>query len=295
MLTNTARATTPTYIKTTAFVGHDTTNANRITFTSVEDLGGGLKFTGRFDQRTNPQGGFRTTGDMFAQVEGGFGTVKVGQYTFASHAGYNAGAANTVSALSTTAQSLSGQVAAYTTPTFAGFSASAAMDLERSENTVGKDGWGLKFNYATGPVTAQLSYTVAPKLATTDVASRVTGLGVIYDLGVAKVYYNQTDTRAGVTGAAAGTTTAIRGTTDNLARKGVALSVAIPVGAATLKAGFMNNKGDTTVTVVDRAMAGVDYALSKRTNLIAEFGQDKQAVTGANRATNSFVGIAHSF
>jgi len=126
-----------------------------------------------------------------------------------------------------------------------------------------------------------------------------TPLAVSYDLGVAKVFFNQSDVRAGglttaataagyfTSGTAAGTLVS--------ARKETSLSATVPMGAATLRAGFVNRKGDTNVSIVDRSTVGVDYALSKRTTLIAEFGQDKQAVTGANRATNSFVGINHSF
>jgi hypothetical protein len=301
--------------------GVDTTNANRINVIAVEDLGGGLKFTGRVDNRLTPTNTARNTGDMFVQVEGGFGTIKVGQYTFASHAAWNAGEARTVSSTSTTAQSLSANVMAYTTPNIAGLTASAALDLDTSSGSAGKDGWGLKFNYATGPLAAQLSYTVAAKATAAMTPVRVTGLAATYDFGMAKVFYNQTDVRAGNNAAATTAdgyfaasasnngTTAGASTTVNAyvspaakagagslsARKGFSLSVAVPVGAATLKAGMINNKGDSNVTIIDRATVGVDYALSKRTTLVAEFGQDKQAVTGLNRTTNSFVGVNHSF
>jgi len=297
-LNNTARtgnsgsSTTNTVTRTNAYDAVDTFNSNRINVIAVEDLGGGLKVTGRVDNRLNTSNTARNTGDMFIQVDGGFGSVKIVQYTFASHAGWNSGASRTVSATSTTAQSLSGKVAAYSTPTMSGLTASAAVDLDTSTSSVGKNGWGVKFVYAAGPVGAQLSYTLAPTAASTDVASKVTGLAVSYDFGVAKVFYNQTNVTAGKNGSGAGAATA----STNVARTGNSLSAAFPMGAATLKAGYLNNKGDSTnQNTFDRATVGVDYALSKRTSLIAEFGQDKQAVTGANRASNSFVGVAHTF
>ncbi len=285
--------------KSTTINAMDTSNSNRINVIAVEDLGGGMKLTGRVDNRLDTDNGARTTGDMFVQIDGGFGTIKVGQYTFASHAGWNSGAANTVAATATTAQTLSGKVASFTTPSLSGLTVSAALDLDTSTGGVGQNGWGLKFNYATGPIGAQLSYTLAPVIVAGDTASKATGLAVSYDFGIAKVFYNQTNVTAGTTGTAAGSSATLDTNpvqTTNVARSGASLSVSVPMGAATLRAGYMNNKGDaSTSTVVDRATVGVDYALSKRTSLVAEFAQNKQAVTGANRSNASFIGVNHSF
>ncbi len=317
-LVNTARTVKATGVSTvadsvskTASIGSvDNFNSNRITLTAVEDLGGGLKATGVIDNRLTTANAARATGDMFVKVEGGFGAVQIGQYTFASHAGWNAGASRTVSATATSAQSLSPNVVSYTTPSISGLTASAALDLDTSAGTVGKDGWGVKFNYAAGPIGAQVSYTIAPKVTASMTPVKVLGIAASYDLGVAKVFYNQTDVRAGNNSVAPTSNgyLAANATTDAYAytgstagsgalgaHKGNALSVQVPVGAATLKAGFVNRKGDTNVSIIDRSTVGVDYALSKRTTLTAEFGQDKQAVTGANRATNSFVGVNHTF
>ncbi len=278
--------------KSTAVSAVDTTNSNRINVIAVEDLGGGLKFTGRVDNRLDTDNKARNTGDMFAQLDGGFGSLKIGQFVFASHAGWNASAANTVAALATTAQTLSGKVVSYTSPNISGFTAAAAYDLDTSSGSVGKNGWGLKFNYAQGPLGAQVSYTLAPVIAAGDTASKATGIALSYDFGIAKVFYNQTNVTAGKTGAAGGAGTQ----TTNLARSGNSLSASVPMGAATLRVGYMNNKGDaSTATVVDRASIGVDYALSKRTVLVAEAAQNKQAVSGASRTTASFVGLTHSF
>lgn len=298
-LVNTARTTSAAATKTTAIGPIDSTNANRINVTAVEDLGGGLKATGRVDNRLSTANAARGTGDMYIQVDGGFGSVRVGQYTFASHASWNAGLARTVSSTSTAAQSLSTSVISYTSPSFSGLTVAAAIDLDGSTNAAGRDGWGLKLNYAAGPLAAQASYTTAVRV---DGKTPVTvfGLAASYDFGVAKVFYNQTDSRAGnnataitTTGYLASGTAAGAGTI--AAHSGNSLSVTVPLGAATLRAGMVNRKGDTNATIIDRSALGVDYALSKRTTLVAEFGQDKQAVTGANRATNSFVGVNHTF
>jgi len=298
-LVSTSR-TTSGISKTTTIAGVDTFNSNRINVIAVEDLGGGLKLTGRVDNRLTTANAARATGDMFVQLDGGFGSVRVGQFTFASHSAWNAGASRAVSATSTAAQSLTPNVASYTSPNFSGLTVAAALDLDTSAGGVGKDGWGLKFNYAAGPIGAQVSYTIAPKVTASMTPIKVLGIAASYDFGVAKVFYNQTDSRAGnnsVTPTSAGylATTATAGSGSVGAHTGNSVSVAVPLGAATLKAGLVNRKGDTNANIVDRATLGVDYALSKRTVLTAEFGQDKQAVTGANRSNNSFVGINHTF
>jgi len=301
-IVNTARtaAATGGITKTSSIGPVDNFNANRITLTASEDLGGGLRATGVIDNRLTTANTARNSGDMFIRVQAPFGTVQVGQYTFASHAGWNAGASRAVSATATAAQSLTPNVISYTSPTIGGLTAAAALDFDVSTGGVGKDGWGLKFNYAAGPLAAQMSYTTASKTTATMTPIKVTGLAASYDFGIAKVFYNQTDSRAGnnsTTPTSAGylPTSATAGTGSVSAHKGNSLSVSIPMGAASLKAGFVNRKGDTNATIVDRATVGVDYALSKRTSLVAEFGQDKQAVTGADRAMNSFVGLTHSF
>lgn len=278
----------------------DTNNSNRINVIAVEDLGGGLKVTGRVDNRLTNANTARNTGDMFVQVDAPFGSIRVGQYTFASHAGWNAGSARQLSSLATAAQSLTPNVMSYTSPAVSGLTLAAAVDLDTSAGSVGKEGWGLKLNYAAGPVGAQVSYTTAPKVTASMTPVTVLGLAASYDFGVAKVFYNQTDSRAGnntVATTAAGYFSAATaaGAGSVSAHTGNSLSLSVPMGAASLKAGFVNRKGDSNATIVDRSMVGIDYSLSKRTTLVAEFGQDKQAVTGANRATNSFVGINHTF
>ena len=65
--------------------------------------------------------------------------------------------------------------------------------------------------------------------------------------------------------------------------------------AATLRFGMVDRKNDTNNTIIDRTSFGVDYALSKRTTLVAEFGTSKQAVSGTNKETDSFIGVNHSF
>jgi len=300
-IVNTAR-TVAAIAKTSSIGPVDNFNANRITLTASEDLGGGLRATGVIDNRLTTANAARNSGDMFVRVQAPFGTVQVGQYTFASHAGWNAGASRAVSATATAAQSLTPNVISYTSPTIGGLTAAAALDFDVSTGGAGKDGWGLKFNYAAGPLAAQMSYTTASKTTATMIPIKVTGLAASYDFGIAKVFYNQTDSRAGNNSVAvaagapaylAASTAAGAGSVS--AHKGNSLSVSVPMGAASLKAGFVNRKGDTNATIVDRATVGVDYALSKRTSLVAEFGQDKQAVTGADRAMNSFVGLTHSF
>jgi predicted porin len=266
--------------KVTTIGAVDNFNSNRLTVTVTEDLGGGLRATGVIDNRLTTQNADRGTGDMFVRLSGGFGTVQIGRYTFASHAGFNAFASRAVSSLATPAGSIGTDSISYTTPSTNGFTATVGLAFDTSVGGAGANGTGVRLNYAQGPLSVQFSQTTAAKTTATMTPVKVTGLAATYNLGFATVMYNQNDSKAG----------------NNIAaNKGSSLSVAVPMGAATLRAGMMNRKGDTNNTIVDRTAYGVDYALSKRTTLVAEFGTSKQAVSGTNKKTDSFIGVNHTF
>ena len=287
--------------KVTAVGAIDNFNSNRLTVTVTEDLGGGLKATGVIDNRLTTANADRGTGDMFIRLSGGFGTAQIGRYTFASHAGFNAFASRTATSLATPAGSIGADSLSYTTPSINGFTATLGLEFDTSAGGVGEKGTGIKLNYAQGPLSVQFSQTTAAKTTATLTPVKVTGLAANYNFGFATVSYNQNDSKAGNNNAAqataAGYFAAITaaGAGSISANSGSSISVAVPMGAATLRAGMMNRKGDTNNTIVDRTAYGVDYALSKRTTLVAEFGSSKQAMTGANKGTDSFIGVNHTF
>jgi hypothetical protein len=173
------------------------------------------------------------------------------------------------------------------------------LGQEFDTSGVGANGTGIRLNYAQGPLSVQFSQTTAAKTTATMTPVKVTGLAATYNLGFATVMYNQTDSKAGNNNAAAAAGYFTAATDPGLgsisAHKGSSLSVAVPMGAATLRAGMVNRKGDTNNTITDRTAYGVDYALSKRTTLVAEFSSSKQAMTGANKSKDSFIGVTHSF
>ena len=99
----------------TRIAGADIVTGNSVYFTAVEDLGGGLKVTGQIQQRigatagagatapSDNQNAWLATGDLFVQVDAGFGSIKAGKYTFASNAGYNAFGVRALTSLAVTA------------------------------------------------------------------------------------------------------------------------------------------------------------------------------------------------
>jgi predicted porin len=162
-----------------------------------------------------------------------------------------------------------------------GFSATAAYVLNPTEVS-GADGGLVMLNFASGPVAAR--FQVAANNSSNTGRPSGYGLAASYDLGVAKVFATAMNGKAAV-----GTTTTV------VDRSGSSLSVQVPLGAVTLRGGVMNHSNDTTANVLDRRSFGADYALSKRTTLIADFTMQKQAVSASNKVNTYFVGVAHTF
>jgi predicted porin len=280
--------------QTDQVAGVDAVNSNSFILTAVEDLGGGMKATGVIQQRLSALNADATSGDLYVDVSGGFGAVRAGKFTFNSNSGFNAFASRTVSSLAGAGQAFgANNVVTYTTPNMSGFTATVAMNAAQS--ATGSNGTGFKINYSKGPLAVQYAQSKAPNFVATGTEAEVTTLGVNYDLGVAKIFFNTYDQKAGVTGSSSTGVAAAANGTAVAAEKGNSLSVAVPMGALTLKAGMIDRKNNTAATSTDRTVFGLDYALSKRTTLIAEFANDKVAVGGANKRTNYFIGAAHTF
>ena len=288
----------------TRIAGADIVTGNSVYFTAVEDLGGGLKVTGQIQQRlgaagsstataTDNQNTWLATGDLFVQVDAGFGSIKAGKYTFASNAGYNTFGVRALTALSVTAQAMGGDnTIQYTTPSISGLTATIGVSVPGTK--VGQDpAIGLKLNYAAGPLSLQLaqtssvngdSRTVLGTVAAVTATGKATvsTIGANYDFGAAKLsaaYFRRTaDLPVAATAPDA---------------NGFSAGIAVPVGAATFKAGVMNNA--KTDTLLDRTSYGVDYSLSKRTMLIAEYARDKRAASNDQATNNYFVGLSHTF
>jgi len=264
--------------------------ASMIQFAATEDLGGGMAASGLIQLRVNEGSGLKgasqlaiqSNGDTYVQFAGGFGTLRMGHWSVASHAGWNAFGSRTISNLATGVANLGNNLVAYTTPTMSGFSATAVYAANPTV-TAGADGSLLMMNYAAGPLA--LRAQIARPNSATIARPEGYGLAASYDFGIAKIFATSH------TGQAMATATS----TTTVDRSGFHISGQVPLGAVTLRAGVMNQSKDTTANFLDRRSAGVDYSLSKRTTLIADFTQQKQAVAATNKVNTYFVGVAHTF
>jgi len=154
--------------------------------------------------------------------------------------------------------------------------------------TVGQRSNVLSGTYTAGPLAANLQYVsldnrdtvapVAPLLGTTDSLIRTSAT---YDFGMAKV------------GAAfvATSMTSGRKETDTV------LAVSVPLGATTLSANWASNKIDATVGGGTKSGYGLkgEYALSKRTSMIAQYARWDLLNTASSSMTRTDLLLSHSF
>ena len=208
----------------------------------------------------------------------------------------------------------------YISPNFSGFSGSAMYALGEDKTT---DVGVIPGNNASKSVSANLKYANGPLLVSggyqseTVVGSVGTGfagskpalenalLNVAYDFGVAKVgagfnraKYKDVIVPAGLPGA--------NGTATFAAQKEYSLSVAVPLGATTLSAGYARSKGDTLGKSTGFGVQAL-YSLSKRTTLYVGGASTKAYDTLANavllaspastigRTTTYAAGVRHTF
>ena len=302
----------------------------------TEDLGGGMKAIFdlqagfNIDTAIGAQGAAGGTGITFgrqayAGLSGGFGTFTVGRqyspldtvwgtydgqgYTTNSAMGYawNGGLGGLTAAGATGVGPGRGIHAEpgrvnnsllYATPALGGFQAQLmyAPGENKTTGTSAGNYVGFLLGYANGPLGVHLGYEkfkgglfgTAVGGATSTSISDVT-LAASYDLGVAKLYGGYQ--RAELTG----------GSDD----KGWMFGVGMPLGPVTLNLGYAREKNDVTGLAFDgrnTALGGqVVYALSKRTNVYADFltGRTRAAaaVNNAPSTKNNIfgVGMRHDF
>lgn len=259
----------------------------------TEDLGGGLKAMASTQLRFDASNGsFRnesgaagnSAGFHLATVglAGAFGTVEFGRIGFDQFWGYNPNGSNGahVNPLTAAGATQNGQWR-YTAPAFVSGLKVQVGGALNANTAAGVDGNSthLLATYANGPVSVTFVKETVNGLqpaAGSAVAGgvEITGVGASYDLGVAKLMLVTGNQKNATSGA-------------ELA-KGTAISAAIPMGALTGKVGFLN---DQMTANADKTSFGVDYALSKRTIVSADFFKTKSSATGQN----TWVGVRHSF
>lgn len=257
-------------------------NQSRFGLKGSEDLGGGLKAVFTLESGFSLANG-AVAGTLFNRqanvgLEGGFGTIKLGQNWNALDDMFGAANSGFDSALSATGvwkNSYTGAAAAqvyYATPDFAGFSGAFSTQLKGNVPAGLGKVTAFHLKYSGGPVYAGIGYEDDATIG----GQKGTMINGSYDLGVAKLlgsYYKTTKT------AGLGTVNSYQ------------LGADIPMGSAlTLSVGYAasKEKGGQNATGIGLAAA---YSLSKRTMLYGGF-----------RATNNVagndlwaVGVNHKF
>ena len=283
-------------------------NNNRIIFSGVEDLGGGLAATFAAQMRFEPStGNVESNGRPLFQGEttvglrGGFGALKLGRWLPANQQ-LNGGTIDpwgvtTVAGMpyapgfasspgDAGGEGRIGSAIFYSTPSFGG--AAGHLTLGTAKGVTGKTYQSLAGSYNNGPINAMLGYERNVQ------GDTLVNLGANYDLGVAKIYAGYGRTRGGsAADRAGGAFTAVASTafmgglnSGTAAATGqgqvgidgtvsaVSIGAKIPLGAATILVGYGRVKGDVVGAVrtdADHKLGlGVNYALSKRTSVYSD-------------------------
>ncbi len=284
-------------------------SGSRIGFKGVEDLGNGLKavFQSEFgigiDQTAaGTTNATWTNRNSYVGLAGGFGTVVAGRLDGVRYGVFNTYdpfAGGTIGNFTqmTLQVDRADNAIAYISPNFSGF----GLVLAYSTNTAGPE--PVANNGAAQLHTIMGTYDNGPISARLDYEEVVTGLGSktwvataagSYDFGVVKV---------------SALLDQIKNKDAGLKEQAWLIGAKAPVGKFTLKAavgGVKDKENDNNDSI--KWALGVDYSLSKRTYVYANYGQiknDDAAVRQLNWAANSQgagygtygidFGIAHTF
>jgi predicted porin len=317
--------------KTSSFGTQNLQAGNRIGFRGTEDLGGGLKagFVAElhFDMQNSGFRG-RTAADeirqSFVSLSGGFGEVRVGRGnslskdvydTYHTHGGGNFRPGNQGQALAgilafdnddleeITLQSYHtvrhSNIVTYISPSLSGFTLRAQYGQDKTQTTdnglavteadTKAKVQNIGANYNAGPVSIGYAHDVSKTetpLATTAVTKRTTDIaGASYDLGVAKLF-------------AAHTRAKFEADANSFKLKDTSIGVTVPLGATTLLASFSDGdiKGLGYKIDTQGYQLGANYALSKRTLLLARYGDSEAKILDVKGTIDGFaIGIQHSF
>lgn len=300
-------------------------SVSRIGFRGEEDLGGGLKANFTLEYYIEPDNGSgigagtaagtaSTARQAFGGISGGFGSVNVGnQTTFIALTNGTSdfhGGVNTVGySIGNNQNSRRSNMIQYTSPDFNGFTAAAQIGFAGAASATTGNSTAFRLAYANGPLTVAAA-TETTKLTALEVANwggtlnndfanvgRTTialsnaladrkrnAYGATYDLGVAKVGFTHSDAKAG--SAADAGKFAVN-----------SFGVSAPMGAftfnATMDSGKLTNSGAASEKLSAYQLSAF-YALSKRTNLYAIAGEQKNKATTA-KDNQYAIGLRHQF
>ena len=292
----------------------------------VEDLGGGLKATFRFESGfdistgASAQGGLLFGREAWVGLEGGFGTVRAGrQYTAyddlycATDVGYCSSFSptgggynmNSPSATNPLGSGIWGGVGvknyngrvnnsiSYATPNISGFSGQVvlATNEDKTSNTRAGYNNSLRVQYANGPL--RVGYAHQAERTMTPAAGLVpaSSARIRYNLVAGTFDFGVAAIQAGYN------TTSLAAVRDREYR----LGVTVPFGAASMNIGYAAARTQTNGTTTAKGdgfnVAGL-YELSKRTNLYAAYnGMRIRSASGADtaKASTIAVGVRHRF
>lgn len=263
------------------------TDTAAVTFTAVEDLGGGLKATASFTAAALQRSSDAANGENFSlSLSGGFGTLQLAAVEIGSGIRGLAQAGAPVNNMEgeILPSAVDSDLVKYTSPSFNGFTLSASLTEGTTTNGL-ENGFGkglstgnpstttVGANYANGPLAAAIDTSDYKNSATSDSRYR---MSASYNFGVARV------------GAGYESTKALAGTKTNITMLGVSapVSAAVTVGAVVIKK-------DAADVKTDGYSVGAKYALSKRTYV--EGSLSKFDGTTAEKDSKFKVLVGHTF
>ncbi len=285
---------------------------NSLFFRGSEDLGGGLKavfmLRMNFSPESGGQDGDRNGRPLFQSestlgLTGPFGAVKLGRSLTAGQSlaiPYDNFNSNLVAAAIPSAlagrymtapqledpRDLAGlgrtDGITYASPALGGLTVQGTYGFKDSQ------GSGARYTGRNALLSLGLSYTTGPFRADfgaerNRAGDRFTWLGGIYDTGTIRLL------------AAYGVYSPLASINNTIGR---IVGINVPVGAATLKAVYGHNKTQTLPAARSRLGLGVDYFLSKRTNLYVTIGHEggtANTIAGVTQKNGYSLGLRHTF
>jgi predicted porin len=306
-----------------------------IGFKGVEDLGNGLKALFDLQYRINPDTntGLASAGHQYVGLTGGFGTAVAGYLDgirFGIYGKYSPFGNYSIASLTsmTTQYDRAANAIAYISPSFSGFT----VILATATNTQGPEGelngvhvpakssggntgddrlLSANLIYANGPLSIDLDYETTRAVSYSDSKLYVATGGASYDFGVVKVSGLYDVIKGDVNSFIGGNTTfalAAFGLAANQKydRRNWFIGATVPLGKFSVLGTFGQVK-DKTLSNADAWKVGVGtrYALSKRTELYADYAHIKNDTNGTYTIGNNIgtgtgvnglaMGIKHSF
>jgi predicted porin len=198
----------------------------------------------------------------------------------------------------------------YVSPNFGGFTGSFMYAFGEDKTTAvsASNTVSANLKYANGPLVVSGGYQSegAARTATTKPALTNTLLNVSYDFGVAKVGFGANRAKFKDVITTFSPTGAAVAAHELAAQKEYSLSVAVPLGATTLSAGYARSKGDDLGSSTGWGVQAL-YSLSKRTTLYTGAVSTKNysgvaantmviaPTSSITRTTTVAAGIRHTF